>query len=86
MESQDPATTTLAYIKAKLPEEKEDMLRRHFGGLGVGAQMNQSIKTLSGGESVRVATGLATWNNPHLLVLDEVSFAWRCALFLTNLP
>lgn len=65
--------TTLAYIQQKLPNEQEDVLRRHFGSFGIGSQMNQSIKSLSGGQAVRVATGICTWILPHLLILDEPS-------------
>ena len=65
--------TTLAYIQQKLPDEQEDLVRRHFGSFGIGSQMNQSIKSLSGGQAVRVATGICTWLLPHLLILDEPS-------------
>jgi ATP-binding cassette, subfamily F, member 3 len=65
--------TTLAYIQQKLPNEQEDVLRRHFGSFGIGSQMNQSVKSLSGGEAVRVATGICTWTQPYLLILDEPS-------------
>ncbi|KAI8893693.1 P-loop containing nucleoside triphosphate hydrolase protein [Globomyces pollinis-pini] len=69
----DPMMTTLAYIQSRVPAgSTEQAIRGHFGGFGVGEQlMKQSITTLSGGQAVRVATGLAVWNVPDLLILDE---------------
>jgi ATP-binding cassette subfamily F protein 3 len=69
--TQPSTTTTLDYVQAQLENQNEDLVRRHFGHFGIGAQMNQSVNSLSGGQAVRVATGIATWKQPHLLILDE---------------
>lgn len=64
--------TTLQYIGQKLPGASEKNIRGHFGGFGIGGDlMNQEIAKLSGGQAVRLATALAVWGNPHLLILDE---------------
>jgi ATPase subunit of ABC transporter with duplicated ATPase domains len=66
--------TTLEYLKSKLPGETEREIRGHFGGFGIGGdQMNIALNALSGGQAVRVATALAVWNHPQLLILDEPS-------------
>jgi ATPase subunit of ABC transporter with duplicated ATPase domains len=66
-----PTVSALDYIKSRFPEELEKNLRSHFGGYGIGKVMNQSVTTLSGGQAVRIAFGIATYRSPHLLILDE---------------
>ncbi|KAJ3371217.1 hypothetical protein HDU91_005488 [Kappamyces sp. JEL0680] len=63
--------TTLEYIRLQLPNEPEKAIRNHFGGLGIGSQMMQPLSSLSGGQAVRLATGMITYSSPHVLVLDE---------------
>ncbi|KAJ3273350.1 hypothetical protein HDV01_004567 [Terramyces sp. JEL0728] len=67
--------TCFEYIKRKLnTKEPEGTIRGHFGGFGVGdALLKQKISSISGGQSVRIATALAVWNAPHLLILDEAT-------------
>ncbi|KAJ3325721.1 hypothetical protein HDV06_003491 [Boothiomyces sp. JEL0866] len=69
----DPTLTTLTYCKEKLEGKGNDAeIRGHFGSFGVtGDMMSQTVVSLSGGQAVRIAMGLAVWNNPHLLILDE---------------
>jgi ATPase subunit of ABC transporter with duplicated ATPase domains len=69
----DSKISALDYIKSKYPNELEKELRSHFGGFGIGKVMNQPVVTLSGGQAVRIAIGIATYNAPHLLILDEPS-------------
>jgi ATPase subunit of ABC transporter with duplicated ATPase domains len=72
--STQDSMTTLEYLKSKLPEETEKEIRGHFGAFGIGGdQMSIALNALSGGQAVRVATGLAVWNHPQLLILDEPS-------------
>ncbi|KAJ3323270.1 hypothetical protein HDV06_002037 [Boothiomyces sp. JEL0866] len=67
--------TCMQYIKRKLKtEENESAIRGHFGGFGIGNTiLKQKIRNVSGGQAVRIATALAVWNSPHLLILDEAT-------------
>ena len=78
----DSSSITLDYLKGKLDKgdslygdtisEKE--IRGHFGNFGIGGeQMILPVSQLSGGQAVRIAIGLATWEHPTLLILDEIT-------------
>ncbi|EFI26724.1 hypothetical protein CC1G_15647 [Coprinopsis cinerea okayama7 len=48
--------------------------RAHFSSMGIsGSAVTQPIKTLSGGQRNRVALGLVTFHQPHVLLLDEIT-------------
>ncbi|KAJ3313337.1 hypothetical protein HDV04_002143 [Boothiomyces sp. JEL0838] len=65
--------TCMEYIKRKL-DTNENVIRGHFGGFGIGNSiLKQKICSVSGGQAVRIATALAVWNSPHLLILDEAT-------------
>jgi len=66
--------TTLAFLQARFPECREHEIRGKMGRVQFDAALlSQPLGTLSGGQQSRVAFALLTWNEPHLLVFDEVS-------------
>jgi ATPase subunit of ABC transporter with duplicated ATPase domains len=65
------AENTLEFLVKKLGEPERD-IRTFFGRYGItGTLMKQDLITLSGGQKVRIAFGLCTYNCPQLLLLDE---------------
>lgn len=48
-------------------------IRKHFEDVGLDGDFaeHSALESLSGGQLVKVVIAGATWNNPHLLVLDE---------------
>ncbi|TBU61114.1 P-loop containing nucleoside triphosphate hydrolase protein [Dichomitus squalens] len=65
-------TSALSLIKERNPECTEQEYRAHLGKYGIRANALQPLRSLSGGQMVRVAFALATFgSSPHLLVLDE---------------
>jgi ATP-binding cassette subfamily F protein 3 len=59
----------LAGIDSAAPPQA---LRNHLGGWGFpGDMVNQTIRTLSGGEKARLVLALIAWQRPALLLLDE---------------
>ncbi|KAI3646104.1 hypothetical protein MP228_009032 [Amoeboaphelidium protococcarum] len=50
-------------------------VQKHLEDLGLDPEFatHSFIKGLSGGQKVKVVIGASTWNNPHMLVLDEPS-------------
>lgn len=56
----------------------EQQARAHFAAVGITggepvALIHQKIRTLSGGQRNRVALGLVTFHQPHVLLLDEIT-------------
>jgi ATPase subunit of ABC transporter with duplicated ATPase domains len=60
-------------MKDSYPDATEKDIRAHLGGFGIGGLAVHPIRTLSGGQRVRVAVALETWGGKHLLILDEPS-------------
>jgi elongation factor 3 len=60
------------------------VIRKHFEDVGLDGDIADynRISGLSGGQKVKVVIAAAMWQNPHLLVLDEVRFF----LFVCSLP
>ncbi|CAG9464472.1 unnamed protein product [Pedinophyceae sp. YPF-701] len=48
-------------------------VEKHLGALGLEAEFatHNRVRGLSGGQKVKVVLAAATWNNPHILILDE---------------
>ncbi|KAJ3404710.1 hypothetical protein HDV05_007032 [Chytridiales sp. JEL 0842] len=67
----DPSLSSLELMKKTYPDAEEKEIRSHLGGFGIGGLATQPIRTLSGGQRVRVAVALETWGGKHLLILDE---------------
>ncbi|KAL7284072.1 hypothetical protein ACG7TL_001349 [Trametes sanguinea] len=71
---QHPAeTTALSLLQQRHSGSAEGECRAHLGKYGIkGSTALQSLRSLSGGQMVRVAFALMTFGtSPHLLVLDE---------------
>lgn len=66
-------TSALSLLLDKDPERREQDCRAHLGKYGLKGNIAlQPLRTLSGGQMVRVAFALNTYgSSPHLLVLDE---------------
>ncbi|KAI0371233.1 hypothetical protein BV20DRAFT_1120652 [Pilatotrama ljubarskyi] len=66
-------TTAMSLLLEKDPESREQECRAHLGKYGIkGSLALQPLRSLSGGQMVRVAFALSTFgSSPHLLILDE---------------
>ncbi|KAJ3220430.1 hypothetical protein HK099_004365 [Clydaea vesicula] len=64
--------SSLSYFKKTFPKNSEAEFRKHLGSFGIKGDLAlQPLSTLSGGQSVRVATALVCFETPNLLLLDE---------------
>lgn len=57
-------------------------VEKHLGALGLEAEFatHAHIRGLSGGQKVKVVLAACTWNQPHILVMDEpTNYLDRCA-------
>jgi ATPase subunit of ABC transporter with duplicated ATPase domains len=63
--------TPVDALKSHLPEATAQQIRSHLGSFGIKHQATQELRTLSGGERVRVALARTTIKPPHVLLLDE---------------
>ncbi|MDP6954200.1 MAG: ABC-F family ATP-binding cassette domain-containing protein [Alphaproteobacteria bacterium] len=64
--------TAEQYVAERLPDANETARRAHLGRFGLsGPLAAQPVKTLSGGERVRLVLALVCCDAPHLLLLDE---------------
>lgn len=54
-------------------ETSTKALRKHLEDIGLDGEIGEftSIKSLSGGQKVKVVIAATMWNHPHLLILDE---------------
>ncbi|KAI0827115.1 ribosomal L18ae/LX protein domain-containing protein [Trametes gibbosa] len=66
-------TSALSLLLEKDPERREQDCYAHLGKYGIkGSIALQPLRSLSGGQMVRVAFALSTFgSSPHLLILDE---------------
>eukprot|EP00158_Paraphelidium_tribonemae_P006782 Partr_v1_DN27970_c0_g1_i2_m11086 putative ATP-binding cassette, sub-family F len=64
----------LSFLAARYPGLHEEEYRKVLGRFGLsGAVALQPMQTLSGGQKSRVVFAMMALNNPHILVLDEVT-------------
>jgi ATP-binding cassette subfamily F protein 3 len=64
----------LELFTSKYPGQTEEEYRGVLGRFGITGQTAlQPIQTLSGGQKSRVVFAMMAMNNPHILVLDEVT-------------
>ncbi|TFK87503.1 hypothetical protein K466DRAFT_548593 [Polyporus arcularius HHB13444] len=73
LHQQPPETSALTLLLDKDPERREQECRAHLGKYGLKGNIAlQPLRSLSGGQMVRVAFALSTYgSSPHLLILDE---------------
>lgn len=72
IDSMELDLSAFEFLQKKFPSGKPLELRGHLGKFGVSGELAmRSIGTLSGGQKSRVAFAVATFSNPHLLILDE---------------
>ncbi|KAI0711357.1 P-loop containing nucleoside triphosphate hydrolase protein, partial [Earliella scabrosa] len=66
-------TSALSLLLDRDPERREQDCRAHLGKYGLKGNLAlQPLRSLSGGQMVRVAFALSTFgSSPHLLILDE---------------
>lgn len=66
-------TTAYSLLLDRDPERREQDCRQHLGKYGLKGNLAlQPLRSLSGGQMVRVAFALTTFgSSPHLLILDE---------------
>lgn len=66
--------TPFAHLRTLMPTSPVDRVRARLGGFGFSAdKADRPVETLSGGEKTRLLLALATFDAPHLLILDEPS-------------
>ena len=64
--------TPLRHMMDSYPEKREQELRAHLGSFGLGGALAvQEMRTLSGGQRVRLAFAKLSVSAPHVLIMDE---------------
>jgi ATP-binding cassette, subfamily F, member 3 len=72
LEQLDPATTALGHLQRLDPRAREQELRDFLGGFDFrGGMVNESVRSLSGGEKARLVLAMIVRARPQLLILDE---------------
>ncbi|MBW3098719.1 ABC-F family ATP-binding cassette domain-containing protein [Pseudohoeflea coraliihabitans] len=67
-----PKESAVAHVRRLMPEAAEAKVRARVAQMGLTTEkMDTPAKDLSGGEKARLLMGLATFDNPNLIILDE---------------
>jgi ATP-binding cassette subfamily F protein 3 len=68
----NPGASAYDHVRKLMPDAPEAKVRARAGAIGFSAAMADTpVANLSGGEKARLLLGLATFDGPHLVVLDE---------------
>lgn len=74
VETLPPTLTPVSFLASRFPGKSEQEYRQHLGNFQISGMTGlQVIGTLSGGQKSRVAFAALSLQNPHVLLLDEVS-------------
>jgi ATP-binding cassette subfamily F protein 3 len=72
IEELTPDASALQHLARRLPEAREERLRTHLGGFGLGQDhVDLAVARLSGGEKARLTFALMCAGAPQILILDE---------------
>ena len=67
-----PRESAFDHVRALMPDAPEAKVRARVAQMGLGTEkMDIAAEKLSGGEKARLLLGLATFDGPHLIILDE---------------
>eukprot|EP01134_Creolimax_fragrantissima_P000639 CFRG0639T1 len=70
----DPTKTAIQHILSKYPKVNEQAIRTHLGSFGITGKLpSNPLRTLSGGQRVRVVLATVFMSPPHILILDEIT-------------
>lgn len=70
----DANMTPVEFMMTKYPSLTEQECRAHFGSVGMsGKIVLRKIRHLSGGQRNRIAFAMILYDQPHVLVLDEIT-------------
>jgi ATP-binding cassette subfamily F protein 3 len=70
----DANLSSVEFMMAKYPSLSEQDCRAHFGTVGISGNMVlRKIRHLSGGQRNRIAFAMILYDQPHVLVLDEIT-------------
>lgn len=65
--------TPVELLQQKNSSLSEQVCRQHLGSVGIGALGSRPIKYLSGGQRSRVVLAMILYDQPHILILDEIT-------------
>ncbi|KAI8071252.1 P-loop containing nucleoside triphosphate hydrolase protein [Gongronella butleri] len=69
----DANLTPVDLLRQKDPSLSEQDCFTHLGSVGMGAYGTRPVKHMSGGQRSRVVLAILTFDQPHVLILDEIT-------------